>query len=191
MAKERNRTISVNMAKSGGNYKIIVAKNQKVIQIHRIKNSINFTANQSAMQILTSNAYVLYMYLLMHENHRIWALSSKDVFNKTPLTEKTYPKAVVELILKGYLTAGIINIGGDKKYYDTYKEEAYHLWESPDMKESWEKENPDFVLTDAQYQKWKESHPEIFNKFAANTAKENGTVKKTRKRKNDISTLIA
>lgn len=42
MAKERNRTISVNMAKSGGHYKIIVSKNQKVLQIHRIKDSINF-----------------------------------------------------------------------------------------------------------------------------------------------------
>lgn len=187
MAKGKNRTISVNITKNGNQYKIVVAKNQKVIQIHRVKKSINFLANQNAMKVLTANAYVLYMYLLMHENHRVWSLSSKDVFNKTPLTEKTYPKAVVELILKSFLTVGIIDIGSS----EIYKEEAYHLWESPEMREAWEKENPKLVFNETQYQRWQEAHPEIFKKLTDNLKSEDGTVKKTRKRKNDIRGLIA
>lgn len=148
-------------------YSILVAKNQKVIQIHRIKNSINFEANYKAMKNLTSNAYVLYMYLLMHENHRVWALSSKDVYNKTALTDKTYPKAVTELIQKGYLTAGIINLGEVRegtisKYDRKYKEEAYHLWEDPDMRAEWEKNNPELVFDDKQRKEWEEAHPEVF-----------------------------
>lgn len=146
-------------------YSILVAKNQKVIQIHRIKNSINFEANYKAMKDLTSNAYVLYMYLLMHENHRVWALSSKDVYAKTHLTEKTYPNAVKELVKKGYLTAGVINLGQVQTGHvddkgRRYKEEAYHLWEDPDMRAEWEKEHPELILNEKQRQAWEEAHPE-------------------------------
>lgn len=125
----RGKKIQINCDKQGRSYAIVVAKNQKVIQIHRAKNGISFAANYEAMKILTPNAYVLFMYLLMHENNRVWALSSKDVYEKTTLTEKTYPKAVQELINKGYLTAGEIDLGSGTKY----KEDAYHLWESPDL----------------------------------------------------------
>ena len=69
------------------------------------------------------------MYLIMHENDRVWALSSKDVYAKTQLTEKTYQKAIQELIEKKYLTAGEIDIGTGIKY----KENAYHLWEKPSL----------------------------------------------------------
>ncbi len=160
-----SRKIDVIDFKTWKMYSILVAKNQKVIQIHRIKSSINFEANYKAMNDLTSNAYVLYMYLLMHENHRVWALSSKDVYNKTHLTEKTYPNAVKELVKKGYLTAGIINLGEvhsgtiDEKGR-RYKEEAYHLWEDPDMRAEWEKENPTLVLNEKQRKEWEEAHPE-------------------------------
>jgi hypothetical protein len=127
----RARTISVYERATGKHYPIKVAKNQKVIQIHRVKSGINFAANYEAMKALTSNAYVLYMYLIMHSENRVWALSSKDVFEKTHLTEKTYPKAVQELINKNYLTAGEIYLGlGDTKW----TEEAYHLWEAPSLK---------------------------------------------------------
>lgn len=162
-----NRKIDVVEIGTWKMYSILVAKNQKVIQIHRIKNSINFEANKKAMQDLTANAYVLYMYLLMHENHRVWALSSKDVFNKTPLTQKTYPKAVVELVEKGYLTAGIINLGQVRDNvvsdgYRKYKEEAYHLWEDPAMRYEWELQFPELVFNDKQYEEWKDVHPEFF-----------------------------
>lgn len=132
----RARTISVYERKTGKHYGIQVAKNQKVIQIHRVKNGINFEANYEAMKNLTSNAYVLYMYLIMHSNDRVWALSKVDVEAKTALSEKTYLKAVQELISKNYLTAGEIDIGGEKPW----TEEAYHLWETPSL-------NPDHGKT--------------------------------------------
>ena len=121
--------ISVSESRTGKQYYIKVAANQKVIQIHRVKNGINFEANYKAMAVLSANAYVLYMYLLMHENHRVWALSSKDVYAKTALTEKTYTKAVAELIEKKYLVKGDIQLDA----CTTYSENAYHLYELPEM----------------------------------------------------------
>lgn len=126
----RAKTISVYERATGKHYGIQVAKNQKVIQIHRVKNGINFAANYEAMKNLSANGYVLYMYLVMHSNDRVWALSKVDVEEKTPLTEKTYLKAVQELISKGYLTAGEIDIGDGK----IWTENAYHLWETPVLK---------------------------------------------------------
>ena len=125
----RARTISVYEAKTGKHYGVQVAKNQKVIQIHRVKNGINFEANYEAMKNLSANAYVLYMYLIMHSEGRVWALSKVDVEAKTALKEKTYLKAVQELIEKKYLTPGDIDIGGEKPWI----EEAYHLWETPSL----------------------------------------------------------
>lgn len=126
-----SRTIEVNCDSQLRSYAIKVAKNQKVIKIHRIKNSINFKANDKAQKELSLYAYALYMYLIKHEQHRVWALSSKDVYDKTPLTEKTYAKAVKELIEKDYLTKGTIDLGdGNKKYID----DSYHLWEIPSLR---------------------------------------------------------
>lgn len=116
---------------NGQRYTIIVARNQKVIKIHRIKNAINFKANEQAQKELSLYAYSLYMYLIRHEQNRVWALSSKDVFEKTPLKEKSYIKAIQELINKDYLTKGVIDLGcGDRKY----KNEAYHFWEIPSLR---------------------------------------------------------
>ena len=176
-------------SRHGAMYNIIVAKNQKVIQIHRVKSSINFAANYKAMKELTANGYVLYMFLLMHENHRVWALSSKDVYNKTPLTEKTYPKAVIELIKKNYLTVGIIDIGGQEKQY---KEEAYHLWEDTAMKAIWEEEHPELVLSEIEIKRWQDAHPEIFpQKDKKDDKSEADSTKKTRKRKNASDTVAS
>lgn len=111
-------------------YQVEVAKNQKVVQIHRVKNGINFEANLRAMKTLSANGYVLYMYLMMHEKDRVWALSSKDVYRKTPLTEKTYPKAVQELIDNNYLIKENIGVGGT-----LISENAYHLYETPHIKQ--------------------------------------------------------
>lgn len=110
-------------------YIIKVAYNQKVVQIHRVESGINYKANYKALKALSTNAYALYMYLLMHEEKRIWALSSKDVYEKTSLTKNNYPKAVEELIEKGYLTQGKIDGGVTE-----FKENAYHLWEDPQNK---------------------------------------------------------
>ena len=119
--------ISVYERGTGKQYSITIAANQKVIQINRVKNYINFEANYKAMSVLSSNAYVLYMYLLMHDNRRIWALSSKDVYAKTALTEKTYPKAVAELIDKNYLVWGDIQLDAYTKFSDN----SYQFYELP------------------------------------------------------------
>ena len=119
--------ISVYERGTGKQYSITIAANQKVIQINRVKNYINFEANYKAMSVLSSNAYVLYMYLLMHDNRRIWALSSKDVYAKTALTEKTYPKAVAELIDKNYLVRRDIQLVAYTKFSDN----IYQFYEPP------------------------------------------------------------
>ena len=117
----------INFFKNGYNGSIKVAKNQKVIQIHRIKNGINFEANYKALATLTEHGYILYMYLLMHSNNRVWALSSKDVTERTPLTMNPYNAAVHDLIDKGYLVAG--NIDEKELHFDV---NAYHFLEDPE-----------------------------------------------------------
>lgn len=120
------KTIWVNNC-NGQTYKIELAKNQKVVKVNRIKNGINFEANNKALATLSANAYVLYMYLLLHSPNRVWALSSKDVYSKTPLAERTYTKAIDELISKGYLVEKEIDVGDGKKY----KENSFILFEDP------------------------------------------------------------
>lgn len=108
---------------------IIVAKNQKIFQVHRVSKVTDYKANWEALKNLSTNAYVLYMYLYLHDPDRIWALSSKDVYNKTSLTSNTYPKAVQELIDKNYLVAGIIETRNE-----ILSENVYHFYETPSLK---------------------------------------------------------
>ena len=108
---------------SGIQYTIKVHPNQKAIYIHRDK-GINFWLNQEAMEKLSADAYLLYMYLLVKKENRVWALSSQDVFEHTALKKRTYMKAVAELQEKKYLIPGPIE--GVNKNVCTY-----HLWESP------------------------------------------------------------
>ena len=108
-------------------YLVNIYKNQKIIQIHRIKGGINFKANFKAMETLSTCAYILYMYLMIHDDSMVWALSSKDVYKRTHLTETTYPKSVQELIEKGYLVPGEIQTLDGK-----FSENVYHLFEDPE-----------------------------------------------------------
>lgn len=112
---------------NGSTTSLKISKNQKIIKIHRIKNGINFEANFKAMKKLSLNTYVLYMYLMMHDNNRIWALYSQDVMNRTHLTKNTYPNAVNELIDKQYLTSSTINTTDG-----VFSENVYDLWEDPE-----------------------------------------------------------
>lgn len=114
----------------GRTYKLELSKNQKVVKIHRIKETINFAENAKVQEELSINAFLLYMYLVRHQQDRVWALSSKDVYPKTHLTESTYRKAMHELIEKEYLTKGTIDLGAD----GIYKEESYHFWEVPSLR---------------------------------------------------------
>jgi hypothetical protein len=113
--------------KNGYNGTIKVSKNQKVIQAHRIDKGVNFEASYKAMEKLTSDGYLLYMYLVMHPLNKVWALSSKDVTSRTPLSMRTYNSAVHELIEKGYLVQANIDI---KELH--FSENAYHLLEDPE-----------------------------------------------------------
>lgn len=112
--------------KNGYNGTIKVSKNQKVIQVHRVQKGINFEAAYKALQTLTTDAYALYSYLVMHPLDYPWALSSKDITSRTGLSMRTYNNAVHELIDKGYLVEGEINMGN---YH--FSENAYHLFENP------------------------------------------------------------
>lgn len=109
---------------NGNSYILKVSNNQKLIQIHREK-GINFSANYAAMKNLSANAYVLYMYLLMHHEKRLWVLSSKDIYEKTPLRKYTLTNAITELQDKGYLVPGPVDLGNEY----TYKSNSYHLYE--------------------------------------------------------------
>lgn len=116
----------INFYKNGFNGTIKVAANQKVIQVHRLNGGITFETNYKAMSDLSTNAYMLYMYMIMLPENKAWALSSKHVMEKTALTKNTYPNAVNELIEKGYLVSGSIDLGGTK-----WNDNAYHMWEEP------------------------------------------------------------
>lgn len=112
----------------GTTYTIRRTNNQKLFQIHRDK-GINFEHNYTALKTLSQNAYTLYMYMIMHNPERIWALSSKDVFECTPLKKKTYIAAIRELQNKNYLTPGPIKLSENC----IYENNTYHIWESAKM----------------------------------------------------------
>ena len=112
----------------GTTYTIRQANNQKLFQVHRNK-TINFTNNYDALKNLSQNAYILYMYMIMHNPERIWALSSKDIFECTPLKKKTYISAMRELQDKNYITPGAIKLSENC----TYENNTYHIWESAKM----------------------------------------------------------
>ena len=112
-------------------YKIKVSPQQKVFKTVKIKSSINFDANRKAMKNLTTNAFTLYMYMLINNGDRVWALSSKDVYDNTALKQSTYKSAVKELIDKGYLVPHSIDIGSA-----TFTGNAYYLYESLEIVET-------------------------------------------------------
>lgn len=122
--------IQINHDKQNRSYAIKKSHNQKVIQIKRankVTQTINFQANKEAMQELSANGYLLYMYLVMHPHNRVWALSSKTIYNETALTEKPYTGAVKELIEKGFLVPhDIESIYGNWKI----KDNAYYFYEN-------------------------------------------------------------
>ena len=112
--------------KNGTPYTIKQSNNQKLFQIHRDQ-GINFEYNYTALKNLSQNAYTLYMYLIMHNPNRIWALSSKNIFEHTPLKKKTYMLAMHELQDKNYITPGAIKLSDNY----IYNNNTYHIWESP------------------------------------------------------------
>ena len=87
-------------------YDIKLTPNQKVVTI--IKNKpkgyvLDIEANKIARKTLSSDAYSLYMHFVLNIPGYTEALSMKHITDTSSLSERTYYKAVNELISKGYL----------------------------------------------------------------------------------------
>ena len=89
---------------------IITVPNQKVVTVKQsicdkehIYTQCNLKANKMALKELNANAYKLYMYFALNQNDYTFALSYVHVYSITGMSEKTYHRAVKELIEKGYL----------------------------------------------------------------------------------------
>lgn len=108
---------------------IKLVANQKVIKLIKYSDSIDYTAHNKARKDLSANAFVLYDYLLCHSNNWVWALSSADVINETPLKIGTYNKAVAELIEMRYLVPHDIDIGS--VVLDKDANHSYYFFETP------------------------------------------------------------
>lgn len=89
---------------------IITVPNQRVVTVKHepcnkdnLYTMCNIAANKTAMKELSPNAYKLYMYFDLNQDGYTFALSFKDVHNVTGMSDKTYHKAINELIEKKYL----------------------------------------------------------------------------------------
>lgn len=97
----------INVYSEGRQIKIKVAHNQKVVMVSKVHPKkgkiLDIAANKRAMKNLSSHAYILYMHFVLSIPGYIEALSSKNLTSTTSLSDKTYYKAVDELIAKKYL----------------------------------------------------------------------------------------
>lgn len=89
---------------------IVTVPNQKVVRVRHeicdadhIYTMCNVKANSAAMKELSANTYKLYMYFDLNQDGYLFALSYKAVHEATGMSDKTYQKAIKELIEKGYL----------------------------------------------------------------------------------------
>ena len=105
-------------------FNINVGNDQRTYQVHRVGGGINFKANRRAMKMLSPEAYMLYMYMVMDTAEREWLLDEITVASKSRLKVSEVERAVQELLEKKYLTQGEISLGGSQ-----HKRMAFHLWE--------------------------------------------------------------
>lgn len=87
-------------------YDIKLAPNQKVVTVIKSKPKgyiLDIEANKLARKTLSSNAYSLYMHFVLNIPGYTEALSIQHNIETSALSERTYYKAVNELISKGYL----------------------------------------------------------------------------------------
>lgn len=87
---------------------IVAYKNQKVININKLRHDKNFIQVGSdecfmAMKALSPSAFKLYVYLMDNKHGYKMALSQVRVSGKTGIKKTAYHSAVNELIDKGYL----------------------------------------------------------------------------------------
>ena len=93
-------------AKDGQHYDIKLAPNQKVVTVIKSKPKgyiLDIDANKIARKTLSSDAYSLYMHFVLNVPGYTEALSMKYNLDTSTLSERTYYKAVNELIEKRYL----------------------------------------------------------------------------------------
>lgn len=87
-------------------YDIKLAPNQKVVTVIKSKPKgyiLDIEANKVARKTLSSDAYSLYMHFVLNVPGYTEALSIKHNLQTSSLSERTYYKAVNELIQKGYM----------------------------------------------------------------------------------------
>ena len=90
----------------GKDYDIKLAPNQKVVTVIKSKPKgyiLDIDANRIARKVLSSDAYSLYMHFVLNIPGYTEALSMQHNIDTSSLSERTYYKAVNELITKGYL----------------------------------------------------------------------------------------
>ena len=105
-------------------YDIQVYNNQKVVHINKLYDKgmiVDVKASKQALQNLSMEGYILYSHLMLNMPGWLEALSKKRLLDITPLTNRTYDKAIKELIDKEYL------IKGHHKDYSHY----YEFYEVP------------------------------------------------------------
>ena len=93
-------------AGDGKYYDIKLAPNQKVVTVIKSKPKgyiLDIEANKVARKNLSSDAYSLYMHFVLNVPGYTEALSMKYNLDTSSLSERTYYKAINELIEKGYL----------------------------------------------------------------------------------------
>ena len=103
---------------------ITVYNNQKVVHINKINKNgkmYDLAANKQAIKNLTANAYVLYSHLLHNKSDWLEAISKKRICEITSLGDRTYDKALDELIEKRYI------VKKDHNEYENY----YEFYEYP------------------------------------------------------------
>jgi hypothetical protein len=91
---------------NGKDYEIKLAPNQKVVTVIKSKPKgyiLDIEANKRARKALSSDAYSLYMHFVLNVPGYTEALSIQHNLDTSSLSERTYYKAVNELIAKGYL----------------------------------------------------------------------------------------
>lgn len=106
---------------------IKTAPNQKVVVIHKVHGKggriLDIESNREAMHQLSSSAYVLYMHFILSLPGYTEALSLQHLSETTSLRERTYYKAINELIEKQYLV---------KEHHQKFKE-YYAFYETPNL----------------------------------------------------------
>jgi hypothetical protein len=106
MIREVMRMAVKIQSNDGKAYEFKLAPNQKVVTVVKSKPKgyiLDIAANRVAHKKLSSDAYSLYMYFVLNIPGYTEALSMKHITNNMALSERTYYKAVNELIEKRYL----------------------------------------------------------------------------------------